>query len=69
MADVVDSIGNGCVYFDWQDHRRLRAGGQMQDRPAASPTLHPDNAINDWLVEQIKTRYGEPPDLFDGTAA
>ncbi len=25
----------------------------------------PDNPINDWLVEQIQTRYGVPPDLFD----
>jgi branched-chain amino acid transport system substrate-binding protein len=25
----------------------------------------PDNPINDWLVEQVKDRYGEPPDLFD----
>ena len=25
----------------------------------------PDNPINDWLVEQVQTRYGEPPDLFD----
>lgn len=25
----------------------------------------PDNAINDWLVENTKARYGVPPDLFD----
>ena len=25
----------------------------------------PDNPINDWLVEQMKARYNEPPDLFD----
>jgi branched-chain amino acid transport system substrate-binding protein len=25
----------------------------------------PDNPINDWLVEQVKARYNEPPDLFD----
>jgi branched-chain amino acid transport system substrate-binding protein len=25
----------------------------------------PDNAINDWLVEQDKARYGTVPDLFD----
>jgi branched-chain amino acid transport system substrate-binding protein len=25
----------------------------------------PDNPINDWLVEQVKDRYGVPPDLFD----
>lgn len=25
----------------------------------------PDNEINDWLVEQVQDRYGEPPDLFD----
>jgi branched-chain amino acid transport system substrate-binding protein len=25
----------------------------------------PDNAINDWLVEEDKARYGVPPDLFD----
>jgi branched-chain amino acid transport system substrate-binding protein len=25
----------------------------------------PDNPINDWLVEQVTDRYGEPPDLFD----
>jgi branched-chain amino acid transport system substrate-binding protein len=25
----------------------------------------PDNPINDWLVEETKTRYGVPPDLFD----
>ncbi|MGD2158234.1 MAG: ABC transporter substrate-binding protein, partial [Anaerolineales bacterium] len=25
----------------------------------------PDNAINDWLVENSQERYGVPPDLFD----
>jgi branched-chain amino acid transport system substrate-binding protein len=25
----------------------------------------PDNAINDWMVEQTKARYGLAPDLFD----
>ncbi len=25
----------------------------------------PDNKINDWLVEQVKAKYGAPPDLFD----
>ncbi len=25
----------------------------------------PDNAINDWLVQETRARYGAPPDLFD----
>ena len=25
----------------------------------------PDNAVNDWLVEQTMSRFGVPPDLFD----
>jgi branched-chain amino acid transport system substrate-binding protein len=28
----------------------------------------PDNPINDWLVEEVKARYNEPPDLFDADA-
>jgi branched-chain amino acid transport system substrate-binding protein len=28
----------------------------------------PENPINDWLVEQVKARYNEPPDLFDADA-
>ena len=29
----------------------------------------PDNAVNDWLIEQTKARYGVYPDLFDGDGA
>jgi branched-chain amino acid transport system substrate-binding protein len=29
----------------------------------------PDNAINDWLVEETLARYGVYPDLFDGDGA
>ena len=28
----------------------------------------PKNAINDWLVKEVKARYKEPPDLFDADA-
>ena len=28
----------------------------------------PKNAINDWLIKEIKARYKEPPDLFDADA-
>jgi branched-chain amino acid transport system substrate-binding protein len=29
----------------------------------------PDNAINDWLIEETKARYGVYPDLFDSDGA
>ena len=66
---VLDSMGMGASFFD---NRTMAAifgpvADKMQGK--ASGILYqfqaPDNAINDWLVEQVKSRYNEPPDLFD----
>jgi branched-chain amino acid transport system substrate-binding protein len=66
---VLDDMGMGASFFD---NRTMAAiFGPVADKMQgqASGILYhytaPDNPINDWLVEQIRTRYGEPPDLFD----
>ncbi|MCO6449895.1 MAG: substrate-binding domain-containing protein [Caldilineales bacterium] len=66
---VLDEMGLGASYFD---NRTMAAiFGPVSDKMSGqiSGILYhysaPDNEINDWLVEQIKDRYGEPPDLFD----
>ena len=66
---VLDEMGLGASYFD---NRTMAAiFGPVSDKMAGqiSGILYhytaPDNEINDWLVEQVKERHGEPPDLFD----
>ena len=66
---VLDDMGMGASFFD---NRTMAAiFGPVADKMQgqASGILYhysaPDNAINDWLVAQVKERYGEPPDLFD----
>jgi len=66
---VLDDMGMGASFFD---NRTMAAiFGPVADKMQgqASGILYqykaPDNVINDWLVEQVKARYGEPPDLFD----
>jgi branched-chain amino acid transport system substrate-binding protein len=66
---VLDTMGMGASFFD---NRTMAAiFGPVADKMQgqASGILYhytaPDNAINDWLVEQVKARYNEPPDLFD----
>ncbi len=66
---VLDDLGMGASFFD---NRTMAAiFGPVADKMQgqASGILYhytaPNNPINDWLVEQVKARYGEPPDLFD----
>ena len=66
---VLDDMGMGASFFD---NRTMAAiFGPVADKMQgqASGILYqyqaPDNPINDWLVEQVKARHGEPPDLFD----
>jgi branched-chain amino acid transport system substrate-binding protein len=66
---VLDSMGMGASFFD---NRTMAAiFGPVADKMQgqASGILYhytaPDNAMNDWLVEQVTARYNEPPDLFD----
>ena len=66
---VLDTMGMGASYFD--NKTMAAIFGPVADKMTgkASGILYhytaPDNAINDWLVEQVKARYNEPPDLFD----
>ena len=66
---VLDSMGMGASYFDNKTMAAIFGPVADKMQGQASGILYhytaPDNAINDWLVEQIKSRYGEPPDLFD----
>ena len=66
---VLDSMGMGASYFDNKTMAAIFGPVADKMQGQASGILYhytaPDNAINDWLVEQIKARYGEPPDLFD----
>ena len=69
---VLDTMGMGASYFD--NKTMAAIFGPVADKMTgqASGILYhytaPDNAINDWLVEQVKARYNEPPDLFDADA-
>ncbi|HNS03879.1 MAG TPA: substrate-binding domain-containing protein [Anaerolineae bacterium] len=66
---VLESMGMGASYFDNRTMAAIFGPVAEQMQGQASGILYqyqaPDNAINDWLVEQVKARYNEPPDLFD----
>ena len=69
---VLDTMGMGASYFDNKTMAAIFGPVADQMTGQASGILYhytaPDNAINDWLVEQVKARYNEPPDLFDADA-
>jgi len=66
---VLDELGMGASFFD--NGTMVAVFSPVADKMLgqASGILYhysaPDNPINDWLVEQVKERYGVPPDLFD----
>jgi branched-chain amino acid transport system substrate-binding protein len=66
---VLDSMGMGASFFDNRTMAAIFGPVAEQMQGQASGILYqyqaPDNPINDWLVEQVKARHGEPPDLFD----
>lgn len=66
---VLDSMGLGASFFD---NRTMAAiFGPVADKMQGQTSgilyhyTSPKNPINDWLVQQVKARYNEPPDLFD----
>lgn len=66
---VLDDMGMGAAFVD---NRTMAAiFGPVADKMEGKTSgifyqfKAPDNPINAWLVEQIQSRYGEPPDLFD----
>ena len=69
---VLESMGMGASYFDNKTMAAIFGPVADQMQGQASGILYhytaPDNPINDWLVEQVKARYNEPPDLFDADA-
>lgn len=66
---VLDELGMGASYFDNRTMAAIFTPVADKMTGQVSGILYhytaPDNPINDWLVEQVKDRYGEPPDLFD----
>jgi branched-chain amino acid transport system substrate-binding protein len=66
---VLDEMGMGASFFD--NRTMVAVFSPVADEMVGQTSgilyhyTAPDNPINDWLVEQIKARYGELPDLFD----
>ncbi|MFZ5916352.1 MAG: ABC transporter substrate-binding protein [Chloroflexota bacterium] len=66
---VLDDLGMGASFFD--NRTMVAVFSPVADKMVGqvSGILYhysaPDNAINDWLVQETKARHGTPPDLFD----
>ncbi|MCS6843940.1 MAG: substrate-binding domain-containing protein [Caldilineales bacterium] len=66
---VLDTMGLGASFFDNKTMAAIFGPVADKMQGQTSGILYhytaPKNPINDWLVQQVKARYNEPPDLFD----
>jgi branched-chain amino acid transport system substrate-binding protein len=66
---VLDEMGMGASFFD--NRTMVAVFSPVADKMVGQKSgilyhyTAPDNPINDWLVQEVLARHGEPPDLFD----
>jgi branched-chain amino acid transport system substrate-binding protein len=62
---LMDDLGIGASFFDNLTMQAIFQPVIGQTSGILYCHQCPDNAINDWLVQETIARYGVPPDLFD----